>query len=402
MLTQVKFPTLTMDAAINRIRTGKGLKPQEQRVLTLDMEFTPSLALYIWQSFTKAPHAWGAVQYKDVANVWACAAQVCSTQGCIATSMANSSQSLPDILNLDPVQTFSADKLLYRNPSESSHPFVMPQVKPVTQNLLLFAQLLTAVAAEGHSLMDTMTAPPSSTSEGDPLRTATAVMLQGLTDGSCCTPVPLADITDAPQHLSKPSKLVVMLRSTVLISKLATLTYNVRPDGHDRLDSVLPISVEALWYSMAAVTESLLDVSSAESAAVCVKTLPDNASAVFSLQPENKEEQRLCTILIEHLAVTLRHYLKGPHAKVLSMHQKLACLQLWDVLLTIMHAGRLGPETKRLGNNSLLGVSSSACLHVVFRLIYACLLCLNSLVWRCIGSRSSYVQHENPPQQQPS
>ena len=141
-----------------------------------------------------------------------------------------------------------------------------------------------------------------------------------------------------------------MLRSAVLISKLATLTYNVRPDGHDGLDTVLPISVQTLWSSMAVVTQSLLDISSAESAAVGVRTPPDNASNVCSLQPVNKEEQTLCIALVEHLMMTLRQNLKGPHAKVLSMHQKLACLHLWEVLLTIMHPGRLGPEAKRLGN----------------------------------------------------
>lgn len=61
---QVKFPTLTMDAAIDRIQTGKGLK-----LLTLEIEFTPSLALYVWQSFRQAPNAWGPVRYKDVANL---------------------------------------------------------------------------------------------------------------------------------------------------------------------------------------------------------------------------------------------------------------------------------------------------------------------------------------------
>ena len=195
---QVQFPTLTMDAAIDRIQTGKGPGPQKQRVLTLDMEFTPSLALYIWQSFRKAPYAWGADWYQDVASVWAIAAQVCSTQGFIATSMASSSRFLPDILNLDPVMTFSADRLLYQNPSESSHPFVMPQVEPVTQNLLLFAQLLTAVAAERNSMLIDMTAPPSSISERGDLRSAIAIMLQGLTDVSCCTPFLLTDTADAP------------------------------------------------------------------------------------------------------------------------------------------------------------------------------------------------------------
>ena len=324
--TQVQFPTLTMDAAVKRIQTGKGLGPQKQRVLTLDMEFTPSLALYIWQSFRKAPDAWGADWYKDVANVWAIAAQVCSTQGCIATSMANSSRFLPDILNLDPVQTCSADSLLYQNPSESSQPCVMPQVEPVTQNLLLFAQLLTAVAAEGNSMLANMTAPSNSTSQGEHLRSAIATMLQGLTDGSCCTPVLLTDTADAPQPLSKPSKLVIMLRSAVLITKLATLTYNVKADlvGYKLKPgppiSELHISLQTLWYSTAAVARSLVHDSSTKSDAVGVSTLQGNAKVEVNIQLVSEEAQALCNILIQHLVSTLRQYLKGPHAKVLSVY----------------------------------------------------------------------------------
>ena len=109
---QVEFPTMPIDAAIDRFHTGKGSVAGNQRVLILHVEFTPSLALYIWQSFRKVPYAWGAVQCVNVANLWGIAAMVCSTQGCIATSMANSSQFLPDLLKLDPVQTFSVDRLL--------------------------------------------------------------------------------------------------------------------------------------------------------------------------------------------------------------------------------------------------------------------------------------------------
>ena len=375
---QVQFQTLTLDAAIDCIKTGKGLGPHKQQLLTLEVEFTPSLALYLWQSFTKAPYAWGAARYKDVANVWAIAAQVCSTQGCIATSMANSSRFLPDILDLDPVRTFSADRLLYQNPSESPQPFVMPQVEPVTQSLLLFAQLLTAIAAEGNSMLATMTSPPKSTSEDAHLRPAIASMLQTLTDVNCCTPVPLTDSADAPKPLSKPSQLVIMLRSTVLILKLATLTYNVRPDLPGHTDgpgppfSVLSISMQTLWYSMAAVTRSLFTISVDELGPVGVCTLSATARGVCSLRPTNKEEQTLCPVLIEHLLLTLRQCLKGRYAKVPSVQklQKVACLLLWEVLLPIMHPDQLGPEIKRLGTASLLGDpllgASSACLQVVF------------------------------------
>lgn len=285
--------------------------------------------------------------------------------------MANSSHLLLKILHLDPVQTFSADRLLYESPSECSHPFVMPQVEPVTQKLLLFAQLLTAVAAERNSMLATMATPPSSTSEGEHLRSAIASMLQGLTDGSCCTPVLLTDSADAPKPLSTPSKLVIMLRSAVLITKLATLTYNVKADlvGYKVKPgppiSELHISLQTLWDSTAVVARSLIHDSFTKSDAVGVSTLQGNARVKVNIQLVNDEAQALCTILIEHLVLTLRQYLKGPHAKQLSVHQKVACMQLWEVLLPIMHPDRLGPETKRLGNASLLG-SSSACLHVVF------------------------------------
>ena len=387
---QVQFPTLTLDAAIDCITKGKGLGPQKQRALTLDMEFKPSLALYVWQSFTKTPYALSAARYKDVANVWAIAAQVCSTQGCIATSMANSSRFLPDILDLDPVQTLSADRLLYQNPSESPQPFVMPQVEPVAQNLLLFAQLLAAIAAERSSMLATMTAAPSSTSEGKDLRSAIAIMLQGLTDGSCCTPVLLTDTADASQPLSKASQLVIMLRSTVLITKLVSLTYNVKAEllGHAEGPgppiSTPPISMQTLWYSMAAMTRSLLDTSLAESGAVGVRTLPASARAVLSLQPANEEEQRLCTVLIEHVVVTLRQCLKGPHAKMQSKHQKVACLQLWEVLLPIMDLGRVGPETKRLGNNCWVSVTQYFSLPPCFVLCCCTYTCC--FTWQLLFS----------------
>ena len=114
----------------------------DQRVLTLDFEFSPSLALFIWQSFRKAP--WGDVRYYDVANVWVVAAQVCSTQGCLASSMVNRSAFLPGLLASDPLQTVPAHRLLsmYHDPNVNLDPYMLPQVETPTQNLLLFVQLL--------------------------------------------------------------------------------------------------------------------------------------------------------------------------------------------------------------------------------------------------------------------
>ena len=85
-----------------------------RQVLTLSVDFTPSLALYIWQSFRKG--LWQAVQQcdrnADVEYVWMVAAGICSTQGCIATSMADSSAFLSALLALDPLQTFPCARLL--------------------------------------------------------------------------------------------------------------------------------------------------------------------------------------------------------------------------------------------------------------------------------------------------
>ena len=255
-----------------------------QHIPTLTIDFTPSLALYIWQSFRKGPC--GAVPHYNVENVWVIAAKVCSTQGCIAASMANSSTFLPALLALDPLQTFPVDRLLYQNPGDSPEPSRLPQVDPLAHNLLLFAQLLVTVAAECNSIFANITA----TQDGKLVRSAIASRLQQLTDVSCCTPVLLTDPTTkgvraAPQPSSKPSKRVILLRSAVLISKLATLTLNVKADslGHD--EPGISILVQTLWHSMAALAICILDTT--DESAAGVSTRSGNARALLRLALAN-------------------------------------------------------------------------------------------------------------------
>ena len=334
-----------------------------QPVLTLDIEFTPSLALFLWQSFRKAP--WGDVRYYDVVNVWVIAAQVCSTQGCLASSMANSSTFLPALLALDPLQTVPVHKLLfnYQSPSHSLDPFMLPPVEALPQNLLLFAQLLIALAAERNSMFADITPPENSTEEGELLRPAIASRLRELTDVSCCNPVRLTHPSTksqkpAPHPQPPPSKRVIILRSAVLISKLATLTFNVKADllGHDEPE--IPISVRTLWHSMQALAVCIMDTLT-ESDAIAVSTQSGNARAVinpWSNPQANKEEQILCVALCEHLIVTLRQGVKGFSAKMQS-NQKVACLHMWEALLSITQPDLVGPETKRLGKNPLPDVA---------------------------------------------
>lgn len=203
--------------------------------LNLGIHFTPSLALYIWQSFRKGP---SQTEQADagVEAVWWIAAEVCSTQGCLAESMTISSAFLPALLAADPLQTVLADNQLANNQGDPSHVFKLPQVEPPVRALLLFAQLLAAIAADCKSIFANIVAPRKSIKQEEQLRSAFASKLHQLADTSCCTPVLLPDSTTTqdqagdPQSLLRPSKRVSMLRSAVLLLKLATLTCHLQAD----------------------------------------------------------------------------------------------------------------------------------------------------------------------------
>ena len=52
----------------------------------------------------------------DIDSVWVIVAEVCSTQGCIAESMANNMAYVPALLSLDPLKAIPADSLLLQKP----------------------------------------------------------------------------------------------------------------------------------------------------------------------------------------------------------------------------------------------------------------------------------------------
>lgn len=357
-----------------------------RRVVIVDMQFTPSLALYIWTSFKDA--LWQAVQsHKDVEGIWMVAADICCTQGCIAASMADGPL-LHGLLAVDPLQALSAAMLLHHSPSTpitGSHmeqltlclnpitpegELVLPQVEPLTRTLLLFAQLLAVVAAERNSIFTNTTAPDDSTQKGELLRSAIAGRLQQLTDFSCCTPVLLPDIatqTEAPNQ-PKPSKHVSMLRSAVLILKLATVTFAVKADVPGSVDLDMPLSQQTLWHITSMLTANISDsITASRSASACSGCLKQACSECVKL-----EEQTLCVALFDHSIATLRQTLKDPKAGL----QKLACLQLLIMLLDAMHPALLRHEVKRLGGRPTTMVFGIQTHPTFFCMIAVLMLCL--------------------------
>ena len=135
-----------------------------QPKLTLSMDFTISIAFYVWQSFKNG--IWQTRgQSTDVKDVRRIAAEVCSTQGSIAASTANSSVFLPALLIVDPLQTLAVDRAQQLKTTTLSNPHKFPQVEPPAQALLLLIQLLNVVAAECNSV----TASVASTAGADQL-----------------------------------------------------------------------------------------------------------------------------------------------------------------------------------------------------------------------------------------
>ena len=144
-----------------------------REVLTLDIEFTPSLALYVWQSFRQGLKQVVSHVY-DVMDVWVIAAEVCSTQGCIAASMVNSLAFLPSMLAVNLFKTLAVNRLLYETPRGPLDLNILPQVEPLARSLLLFAQLLAVVAAEHKSISASTTAGTVSIEDQELIRNVTA------------------------------------------------------------------------------------------------------------------------------------------------------------------------------------------------------------------------------------
>ena len=307
--------------------------------LTLHIFDTPSLALCIWKSFNTG--LWQPMRDYDtdgnMDSVWAIAAEVCSTQGCIAASMANNSAYVPAILALDPLQTFSDHSLLDQNARNFPNPSILPQAEPVLQTLLLFAKLLVALAADRKSTFANITAPIQSTQGGTQLRSAIASKLQQLTFYNRCTPVQLyADpITHDQSGISrpppKPSSLVSLLRSTVLVLKLATLIFNVQADVHGNIDPDAPMSAQMLWPVILKLVGSIQVI----------------LDASTSSRVSNQEEQALSAALCEHSVAMLRQGLRAPEN--LANMQRLACLRLLWAMLAVMQPKQVRHEVKTLG-----------------------------------------------------
>ena len=310
------------------------------------MDFKISSAFYIWQSFRKA--LWRPVQkYADMEDVWLTAAEVCSTEGCIAANIANNSLAfLPALLAVDPLQKVAVDRRQQDSQimSMSLDPYKLPKVEPVSRSLLLFAQLLTVVAAKPISI----TASVASPAGANQLRSAIASKLQQLTDNSCCTPVPVTgpivqDQAVAPQPMAEPSQRVRLLRSAVLFAKLATMTFNVKADFLGSSNYDMPMAVQTLWLVMSNLSGSIHKT----------RTEPDGATPCCSFAEQ--EEEVLAVALFQHLIFTLRQVVKEPKLRLIADYRHaLACLNLMSALLSIMPPEVVRREVKRLGRPSLV------------------------------------------------
>ena len=339
-------------------------------------------------------------------DVWVAAAEVCSTQGFIARSIAGSSAFLPALLAVEPLHTFQVDRLL-REPysSNPSDPFVLPQVQPLVRTLLLVAQLLATAAAERKAILASVVAPIDSTAGRDQLRSAIASRMFKLTDSSCCTPVLLSDPTTsqdqtaAPQPLPEPSKCVTSLRGAVLISKLATLTFSVKADltGHAEPPG-MPVAIQSLWHVMSAlIARSLGSLHFPESSDSESEAEFEDAS--ICSWSANCEEHILCIHLLEHIVATLRPAIKEPEAGI----QQAACLSMLGAMLNManqkMRAHLLTYEVNRLGKGPMPQVSHSVCpcfLSPCCPCMSCAVLCRYSFLLSSVLSSAVWLPRNDP------
>lgn len=159
--------------------------------------------------------------------------------------MDNSLSILPALLAVDPLQPIPVDRLLYDDPESPQDVLILPQTEPLIQLLLLFAQLLAAVAAERDTIFAGLKGDTTWGNTQRVLRSAITIRLQQLTDISSCTPVLLTDPIAHEEPLTRPSKHAVILRNLVLFLKLATLTLSVKADLLDHVQ--MPLLMQSLW-----------------------------------------------------------------------------------------------------------------------------------------------------------
>lgn len=308
-----------------------------RQTLALCLEFTPSVALYIRQSLRKVGPA--VKRYEDVVDVWECAAEICCTEGCIGASLENFLSVPPALLAVDPLQTIPVDRLLYDDPSSPPDLLMLPQVDPPTRLLLLFAQLLAAVAAERNTIIPRLTPKTTRSKIQGVLRSTITTRLQQLTDISCCSPILLTDpvpyggTSDALQLLTRTSKHVTMLRSLVLFLKLATLTFSVRADLNGNIQ--MPLLVQSLWRTILNVAASISED----------LTVMEEDGSFYVKVIDSQQEQTLCVVLYEHTVAMLRRALREPQAEL----PRRSCLRLLAVLAEHITPELLRHEVKNTG-----------------------------------------------------
>ena len=317
------------------------------KTLALCLDFTPSIALYIWQSFSKPRQA---VQHSDdVMGVWMCVSEVCCTRGCIGASVEKSVSTLLALSAVDPLQTIPTDTLLYDNLSSPPALLMLSQVELVIRNVLLFAQLLATAASNRNALVAPLMRAGTTIDEVMAvLHHAITTTLEQPTEFSCCTPVLQADPTPhdgtstAPQPQTQPCTQphVTILRSLVLFLKLATLTFNVKADLRGHVET--PLLVQSLWDIVFLLAGGLL----------ADRTVEEDDGVSWVHLFASQQEHTLCVLLCEHAVATLRQALKEPQAEL----PRKSCLRLLVVVTGLMPEELLRPEVEKLGRDELPGV----------------------------------------------
>ena len=164
--------------------------------------------------------------------------------------------------------------------------------------------------------------------------------------------------------MAEPSKRVLLLRSAVLLLKLATLTFNVKlnflpPQQVSVLSSndfELPRAVRSLWYMITPLAVAL------------IATGTEQSDATTCNRDADQEEETLAVALLEHLVLTLRQGVtKDPIFRLMAeLPHTVACLRLLAAVVHTMHPKVMRREVKRLGTASTASGSWCHFLCVCF------------------------------------
>ncbi|KAA6429241.1 MAG: vacuolar sorting 23A [Trebouxia sp. A1-2] len=168
------------------------------------------------------------------------------------------------MMDADPLQVVSVDKLMYEENLGSIGAKELPDVAAPIKHLLLFAQLLGVLAAANHK---PAFGPMLTQMNPDELCAVIEHKMEVLAAASNLQPLSVTVPATQPQPGTQPEGIagqqpltllpgrrIVLLRSALLFLKLASLTHNVKADfiGHEA-----PAAVRALWQSLQALSESL-------------------------------------------------------------------------------------------------------------------------------------------------